>query len=33
MTTYIAVYMAAWAMGFTVGYQVRFIRLAVHASN
>lgn len=33
MTTYVAVYVAAWAMGFVVGYQVRIIRLAVNASN
>lgn len=33
MTTYVAVYLAAWAAGFVIGYQVRIIRIAVHASN
>lgn len=32
MTTFVAVYLAAWAAGYVVGYQVRVIRTAVYAA-
>lgn len=33
MTTYVAVFLAAWAAGYVVGYQVRVIRSAVRAAG
>lgn len=33
MTTYVAVFVAAWAVGYVVGYQVRMVRMALIAAQ
>lgn len=32
MTTYTAVFLAAWAMGYVLGFKIRMIRSALYAS-
>lgn len=33
MTTYVAVFLAAWAAGYVLGYQIRMIRAALIAAR
>lgn len=33
MTTYVALFLAAWAAGFAIGFQVRIIRIALKAAG
>lgn len=33
MTTYIAYFVAAWAMGFVLGFKYRMIKTAIHAAT
>jgi hypothetical protein len=32
MTTFVAVYLAAWAMGFVLGFKVRMIRQVMYSA-
>lgn len=32
MTTFVAVYLAAWAMGFVLGFKVRMVRQVIYAA-
>lgn len=32
MTTHVAVFLAAWAVGYVLGFKVRLIRLVYHSS-